>query len=234
MKERPSIMKLRHSFAVLAAALACSSFAGYTARLHFENMTRGQNGPGEIIASSGDQMAIKYSFHGEGGQYDKWGVLQITLCIDGSCCLPCDPDGMTWYSQVNSALVPPGNFMSKIFWECDWGPMYDRAIDPSGDSGGDFVCNEGLYALIAPSPITPQCMDFDATLFTWTAGCSDGYVNWMFDGRETATGLSTRLIDATGATVDITDNWVQCIPEPGSIAAIGVGLLGLLALRRRK
>jgi hypothetical protein len=227
-------MKFRHLFIVLAAALVSSSFAGYTARLYFENMTTGQSGPGEIKALPGDQMAIKYSFHGEGGDYDKWGILQITLCLDGSCCLPCDPDGKTWYSQVNNALVPPGNFLTKIFWQCDWGPMYDWAIDPSGDSGGDLVCAEGLYALIGVNGAKPQARDFDATLFVWTAGCDQGYVDWTFDGRVTGTGLSTRILDANNVTVDVTDNWVHCVPEPGSIAAIGVGLIGLLALRRRK
>jgi hypothetical protein len=226
-------MEFRRLLVVLAATLASCSFGSYEARLYFENVTQGLGGPGEIIALPGDQLCIKYSFHGDGGEHDKWSILQMTLCLKGNCCLPCDPDGVTWYDQIMSVLVPPTEFGVLVAHQCDWGPMYDNGLDPT-DSDCPFVCNEGLYFLIGVYGTSPKAQDWDVTLFSWTAGCESGLVEWTFDGRDTGTGLSTRIIDGDGETVDVADNWIHCVPEPGSIAAIGVGLLGLLALRRRK
>jgi hypothetical protein len=236
-KERSSIMRLRHILVVLSAALVSASFADYTARLYFENVTTGQNGPGQIEANPGDQICIKYDFSGAGGPYDKWFTLQMTFCLDNQCCLPCDPWGNSWEDQIRDAIEPLGNFIIvQQYHQCSDGPMYDWAVDPT-DSTKPFVCDPGLSVLLQGISSSQYAAGISITLFRWVVGdCRpEGcYVDWMFDGRETNTGLSTRIIDIMDTTVDVTDNWVHCVPEPGSIAATGVGLIGLLALRRRK
>ncbi|GMV35625.1 MAG: hypothetical protein AMXMBFR61_01330 [Fimbriimonadales bacterium] len=195
-----------------ATLLASSGHAGYVARLWFENVTKGTSNAGALLCDPGDQIAIKYYFRADDqtGQTEKWGTMQITLILDGNGVMS-EADANTWATQVNAAFVPGAWYPIKIFWQPDYGEMRDNAIDPS-DPNYPFVANKGLYALIGVQGTRTASYNFPAkTLFTFTiAPGSEGQtLNWAFDNRDTGTGLSTRILDYVGASVDITDNYIQ-------------------------
>jgi len=195
-----------------ATLLASSGHAGYVARLWFENITKGTSNAGALLCDPGDQIAIKYYFMADDqtGQTEKWGTMQITLILDGKTVMS-DADANRWATDVNSVFTPPSWYPIKIFWQPDYGEAYDNAVDPS-DTNYPFVANKVCYALIGVQGTRTASYNFNKTLFTFTIapGATPGEIlNWGFDGRNTGTGLSTRILDYVGASVDITDNYIQ-------------------------
>ncbi|MEP0767373.1 MAG: PEP-CTERM sorting domain-containing protein [Fimbriimonadia bacterium] len=232
-------MKIRNVVvaSALAALLTAPSFAGYQVRLWFENVTKGTSNAGALISAPGDQIAIKYRFFADDqtGNTEKWGTFQATIILDGKTIMT-DAQANTWATQVNSVLTPPTHFPIKVFWQPDYGDMYDNAVDPSNDEYPK-IATKGLYALIGVAGNREASWNFNRTLFTFNVApgaAMNEELHWAFENRITGTGLSTRILDYQGASVLITDNYVKVVPEPSTFAAIATGLVGLLALRRRK
>ncbi|GMV36734.1 MAG: hypothetical protein AMXMBFR61_12420 [Fimbriimonadales bacterium] len=232
-------MKIRNVVVAgaLAALLTAPSFAGYQVRLWFENVTKGTSNAGALLAAPGDQIAIKYFFLADDttGNTEKWGTFQATIILDGKTIMT-DADANTWATQIGAVLTPPTNFPIKVFWQPDYGDMYDNAVDPS-DNTYPKVATKGLYALIGVAGNKTPSWNFSKTLFTFTVAggaVANEELHWAFENRLTGTGLSTRILDYQGASVKITDNYIKIVPEPSTFAAIATGLVGLLALRRRK
>lgn len=227
-------MKIRNLFvAGLGAALLTSSSFGYTSRLFFKNETSGNSGAGAVNAAIGDTISINFSFAGN-GTTEKWGSLQITLDLVGINIIS-DAQANTWNTAVNATLTPSGSFPIKFFWQPSDGVMHDNSIDPS-DPASAVVTNKGLYTLVGVKGTADQSKAWNVKLFSFqvAAGSLGQTLDWKYDARNTGTGMATRIIDYQNKTVDVTDNFVKVVPEPGSFAAIGAGLVGLLALRRRK
>jgi hypothetical protein len=202
--------------------------AEYTARLYFENLSTGLSGAGAVEATPGDQMAIRYQFHGWGDQPRKWGILQLTLCQNA---VLTSEDGATWESQLTDAVVPTEHFPIRLFiGDKD---LYDSATDPLNNLH-DFVCH-GCYALVGARGDMPESSNWDVTLFRFSARGNFGdELGWTFDGRCTNFGLTTRILDAASNNVDVTDNFVRIVPEPGGWTCLALGAAGLMALRRRR
>jgi hypothetical protein len=200
--------------------LVCAGHAAYNARLYFRDATTGDSGTGQVTAKPGDLIEVWFSFH----KIDtvnpyKWGTLQITLCFDGYGIVN-QADKDAWVSSLNAARSsggPTSDFLSFIPYE---GELFDYAIDPTDVDGGPRVCNDGAYLLAGMRATASRSEAWDARLWQFTVQ-AEGVgetLNWLFDGRSTNRGLSTRILDQKNATVDVTDNWVTVVPEPDAWA----------------
>ena len=192
----------------------------YTARLWFRNETKGLEGPGAIPAEPGDQVSIRFAYWTDDPVIERWTILQATLSLDGSGIIS-DAQANTFAQQANAAFMPGGHFPLKVFWQPNYGPMHDNGIDP-GDSTKPFVAEKGLYLVVGANGSASSSWSFNKTIFTFTVQ-SEGVgqeLRWLFDGRETPAGLSTRMMDYVPRTVDVTDNYLVVVPPPSRIAGL--------------
>lgn len=98
--------------------------------------------------------------------------------------------------------------------------LYDFGLDPR-DSFYPFV-GHGSCANIYVCGNKPESKNWDVVLFRFVASGTPGdTLNWHLDGLSTFDGLSTRILDGQSKTVDITDNYVVIVPEPGVVGGGG-------------
>ncbi len=224
-------MIARWMVALLSWSCVASSAAGQgwlVTRLWFENLTRGTDNAGALLAEPGDRIAIRFMTQVDPLFVMKWGTFQATLILDGLSLMG-DDDANSWVAQASSAFSPPTWYPIRVFHQPDYGPMYDNAVEPT-DPSYPLVSQRGLYALIGATDRS-GAQNSDRKLFEFTVrpGSVGEELHWSFPGRITGTGLSTRVIDSLAVTHDPTDNFVRVVPEPSALW----GLLGGLALLRR-
>ncbi len=229
-------MKIRIAFVLaLAAALSTSSFAAYAASLFFKNATQGTSNAGQVSANVGDVIEIWYHFDDlDAVNPFKWGTLQVTLCFDGLTLVGAADKG-TWDASITAAKVtggPAGDFLTTVTGS---GILYDNSLDPTDDTKAK-MCDDGLYVFLGINGTKARSQNWDVKLwkFTVQAGSIGQTLDWALDARNTSTGLSTRILDQKNATVDLTNNHVKVVPEPTGILALCTGVIGLIAVRRRK
>ncbi|GMV38189.1 MAG: hypothetical protein AMXMBFR61_26970 [Fimbriimonadales bacterium] len=186
--------------------------AEYAARLWFRNETKGIEGQGAVPAEPGDRVSIRFAYSTDDPVIERWTVLQATLSLDGLGMIS-DAEANTFEQQANAAFSPGTHFPLKVFWQPDYGPMYDNGIDP-GDATKPFVAERGLYLVVGANGSTSSSWSFNRTIFTFTVQ-PEGVgqeLHWLFDARETPAGLSTRMLDYQPVTVDVTDNFLVVVP----------------------
>lgn len=195
---------------ILGSAAACTVQAGFQARLWFENQTKGTSNSGPLLAEAGDRIAIRFSFTGDTGN-DKWAVLQFMIALDGIRAIS-EQEGNSFIGQAAASFLSGSSFPSKLFWQLNSGAIHDNGLDP-GDVTAALIANRGLYLRVTVDQNNPQASNFTATIFRFTVqpGSSGQQVRWTYEGRDTTTGISTRIVLPNGATQLVTNNYVQVV-----------------------
>lgn len=203
--------------------------ADYSARLSFENLTRGTSNSGALLASVGDAIGIRFNFAGGASRPNQWGILQMLLC-DSPVLSSAEAD--TWAAQLTSSSAPASDFLFTSF--VGNSNLYDNALDPTDPTGENFVCH-GSYGGFHIKGNSERTKNWNVVLFQFTASGSVGdELRWVFENRGAGQGLSTRILDFAGKSVKVTDNYVLIVPEPGGAAMlIGFGAASILMRRRR-
>ncbi len=207
---------IRYVVSLSMVLLVCAAHAAYTARLFLYNVTTNGSNVGAVTARPGDVIEMWYTFHKlDNVNPFKWGTLQVTLCLDALSVIS-PADQATWSAQITGAKSqggPAADFLSAVIGT---GELHDNAINPS-DSSQPIVSANGLYFLLGIAGARARESNWDVKLFRFNvAPGSEGEVlDWCLDGRDAPTGLSTRILDQKNKTVDVTDNWVTVVPEPG-------------------
>ena len=149
--------------------------------------------------------------------------------------------GTNIFSLVFSATTQTGDYdnpadpsniaTSNTQWDMTW----TTGVSTSSEFGG--IMEDGSYTLNLA--FVQNGSDVNFTLFIDGEGANDYTI-----GSTTLSGISTSAafgkleVGAVKGAADWGDNFfafrsVEVIPEPGSIALLGLGTLGLLARRRR-
>jgi hypothetical protein len=124
-----------------------------------------------------------------------------------------------------------------ITWQPSNGPMHDNAADP-GDTTRPIVTTAGVYAFVGASGAEPTLFtNFHTSFFTFHVGATasaGATLDWLYHGRPTDIGTTTIMVDNQLIYVDATDNHLQVVPEPGTIAALVGGIICVSGWRRRR
>lgn len=193
-------------FCLLSASLAvvCASWGDYSARLYFKNETLGTSNQGPVYASAGDVVSVNFKFHGGQAGTNRWSALQAVLDVYANPTIAPSVANL-WKTWVAYGFpLPPHR--NRYSWQPSDGLLRDNARNPA-DPQSVIVTPQGLHLLVYTDTTKPGSRDIEVKLFQFVAAGA-GALNWKYDGRNTSTGLSTRLIDAANKTVDITDNWL--------------------------
>lgn len=214
--------------ALMVVVSSLTTPADYTCRLYFENLTTGKSNTGAVLAMPGDLIAIKFFFHDTGGS--SWGTFQMVI-FDS----PVIGTFANWNTQTANALIDGLNDDADflIIKKRQNQDLYDNLLNP-GDTTKTKL-GHGAYLGLGIDGSTYRAKNWDVTFYTFTAGGKIGdELRFGLINRVTGTGLSTRILDNNNAAVDVVKNFVKIVPEPSTIATVATGLVGLLALRRRK
>jgi hypothetical protein len=213
---------LRSISVLIAISSAASGFSSYTVRLYMHNATTGADNAGVLQARPGDSVEIWYQFDALDSQQPfKWGLLRITLCLN-ALTLMGSADSSSWSDQILAARSiggPASEFLTTVVHDTDDGPLYDNDLDPT-DSTYHLIANRGLFTLLGIKNSQPRGSHWTARLFQFTVqpGSEGEKLPWCLDGRATANGLSTSMLDSASSTRDITDqSYLLIVPEPAAL-----------------
>ncbi len=136
--------------------------------------------------------------------------------------------GSTGYLDFNDAATGPGDIMAQIV---DWSFLWNGLIIDSGNSlvssASSFIVDAALMYLGGGT-----------TCFNASGGsCIDNESLFAFDGSLDGGSGRWRMIQGgqdSGVQFSMSVSGPTSVPEPGTLALLGIGLFGMGLARRRK
>lgn len=109
--------------------------------------------------------------------------------------------------------------------------LFGLGLGSIGDADNDAAFQLALWEIIYDTDATLSSGVFQATGFGAALGIAQGWLDALGTG-----GTFTQLwaLRANGEYGDPSQDLITWVPEPGTLALIGAGLIGFGALRRRK
>lgn len=166
-----------------------------------------------------------------------------------------NPNGASYNGELNGGPAPLSQVSQTFFVLGSDGlalvQVHDAANDGSGGSTRSqwILTGDTAAQVLADDPGEPVTVSAGGTQFdsvkNWIACCTDGYAIGSLDGNWAMTGGFSVFVglgrwqatSADGNDITLDDTLrarFRAIPEPGTIGLIGIGLLGLGFMRRRR
>lgn len=231
-----AVMAVAATFAVAANAQWSDNFDSYAAgtQLHGVGGWAGWNNDPNAgaLVSNAQSSSAPNSIDVAGGT----DIVQVFAgatsgiwMFSGEVFIPTAYTGQSYFIMMNTYTGNGGNWSMQMQFDTATG----NVVNLGGSAGQTFVAT--------PTPfIRGQWVDFDVTIDLDNNSHTGRYngievVSGQWYGPTGVAAIANIDLFANGASSVYYDNLeLSIVPEPGTFIALGVGLAGLLALRRRK
>lgn len=179
--------------------------------------------------------------------YNNGVLVDFKLSYSGT--LPKNAFTVLWFNDSSAAAEAYKGPQIGLKTNCDTGCTNDLFARSGGTSGGTFFNNSDIeaagpgqsYHLYAYLYKSTETGNYDR-LSAWLnpskpelSNLTNGQINLQFNsGFSSFDTIGFRTANLGNATVYINDLNINAVPEPGSVALMGLALAGLMVARRKR